>query len=78
MVANSHKTNNVSEGWHNRFQIVVAKHLADLYSAIKELQKEQANAEVSLVELSLSRQVQNSYRAEWLQLQVRIWKNVLE
>lgn len=28
----SHRTNNVSEGWHNRFQLVIGKHHPDLYS----------------------------------------------
>lgn len=36
------KTNNVSEGWHNRFRLIVAKHHPDLYLAIRELQKEQS------------------------------------
>ena len=31
--------NNVSEGWHNRFRIVVAKQHPDLYSALKEFKK---------------------------------------
>ncbi|KAM7249257.1 hypothetical protein ACFE04_008337 [Oxalis oulophora] len=77
-VANSHKTNNMSEGWHNRFRVVVAKHHPDLYSAIKELQKEQAITEVSLAELSLGRRVQNTPRPRWRQLQARIRNIVLE
>ena len=28
VVANSHKMNNVSEGWHNCFCIIIAKHLS--------------------------------------------------
>ena len=39
-------TNNVSEGWHNRFRLVVGKHHPDLYSALKEFQKEQGDTEV--------------------------------
>lgn len=51
------KTNNVSEGWHNRFRLVVGKHHPDLYSAIMEIQKEQADTEITLTELSLGRNV---------------------
>ena len=30
----AHRTNNMSEGWHNCFQIVNCKHDPDLYSAL--------------------------------------------
>ena len=53
----SAKTNNVSEGWHNRFRILVAKHHTDIYSACVELQKEQGATEISLVELSLGKKI---------------------
>ena len=45
-------TNNVSEGWYNRFRIVVAKHHPDLYFALKEFQKEQGDTEVKILELT--------------------------
>lgn len=48
-----HRTNNVSEAWHNRFQVVVGRHHPDLFSALKELQKEQADTEAMIAELSL-------------------------
>ncbi|CAI6367282.1 unnamed protein product [Macrosiphum euphorbiae] len=51
----SHKTNNVSEGWYNRFQLVIGKHHPDLYSALSEFQKEQADVEIMISELSLGR-----------------------
>ena len=72
VLANSHKTNNVSEGWHNRFRMVVAKHHPDLYSALTELQKEQGNTEVCLAELSLGRRVKNSPGRKWIALQNRL------
>ena len=56
-ISGEHKTNNVSEGWHNRFSQLIAKHHPDLYSALKEFQKEQANSEVILAELALGRSV---------------------
>ena len=52
-LAGYHKTNNVSEGWHNRFRLVIGKVHPDLYSALKELQKEQADTEIIIAELSL-------------------------
>ena len=48
-----HKTNNISEGWHNRFRIVVGKHHPDLYSCLTEFQKEQAYSETCISELAL-------------------------
>ncbi len=32
----SHRTNNVLEGWHNRFQPVVGKHHPDIYAMLRE------------------------------------------
>ena len=51
----SHKTNNISEGWHNRFRLLVEKHHPDLYSALREFQKEQADTEIIIAELSFQR-----------------------
>lgn len=46
-LAGSHKTNNVSEGWHNRFQLIAGKHHPDLSSALQELQLEEADTEIT-------------------------------
>lgn len=51
------KTNNLSEGWHNRFNIVVGKAHPDLYSALAEFQKEQAHSESMVAELSAGKRV---------------------
>ena len=48
----SHRTNNVSEGWHNRFRLV-GKHHPDIYAAIGEIQKEQGYTEVCITELAM-------------------------
>lgn len=56
-LAGAHKTNNLSEGWHNRFNIVVGKAHPDLYSIITEFQKEQADAESMIAELSAGKRV---------------------
>lgn len=71
-VNNTHKTNNASEGWHNRFRIVVGKHHPDLYAALTELQKEQADTEVAVAELSLGKKVKSSPKHKWLELHTRI------
>lgn len=78
VLANSHKTNNVSEGWHNRFRVMMGKHHPDLYSALAELKKEQGNTESCLAELSLGRRVKNSPGRKWLNLQDRIYTIVLD
>lgn len=59
------KTNNASEGWHNRFAIVVRKHHPDLYSILTEIQKEQADTEVAIAELSLGRSVRAAPKKKW-------------
>jgi len=33
----------MSEAWHNRFAVVVGKHHPDLYTALQEFQKQQAD-----------------------------------
>lgn len=67
-----HKTNNVSEGWHNRFRLVVGKHHPDLYSALHELQKEEADTEVSIRELALGKKIKAAPKKKWIMLQDRI------
>ncbi|KAK3925956.1 Nucleoprotein [Frankliniella fusca] len=69
-----HRTNNISEGWHNRFR----KHHPDLYSALRELQKEQADTEAQLAEWSLGRRVRGAPKKKWLQNQLRVQTIVLQ
>ena len=52
-------TNNVSEGWHNRFRAVVAKHHPDLYSALQEFRKRQADTKVKVLELSQGKAIED-------------------
>jgi len=67
-----HKTNNISEGWHNRFQIAVGKHHPDLYSCLTEFQKEQAYSETCISELALGKRVKAAPKKQWVTLQHRI------
>lgn len=67
-----HRTNNVSEAWHRRFEVVVGKHHPDVYSALLELQKEQADTESMVAELSLGRKVRAQPQKKWVASQLRI------
>ena len=71
------KTNNVSEGWHNRFQLLIGKNHRDVYSFIREMQKEQGDTEIAIVELSLGRKVKAAPKKKWLEFQARLQRIVL-
>jgi len=71
-IAKLHRTNNVSEGWHNRFRVVVGKHHPDLYGCLVELQKEQSYTESSLAELAMGKRVKALPKKQWTALQVRM------
>lgn len=77
-LTDTHRTNNASEGWHNRFRLLLGKHHPDMYTFLRELQKEQADTEVSLAELSLGRKVKAAPKQKWLQVQERIHSIVAE
>lgn len=51
----THAMNNISEGWHNPFQIAVGRYHPDLYTAITEFHEEQP--EVALAELAAGKSV---------------------
>lgn len=51
------RTNNISEGWHNKFQLVVGKHHPSLYVFFDELKKEQADTEVMMRQLQLGQRI---------------------
>lgn len=48
---------NISEAWHSRFQSVVAKHHPTLFVFLKELQKEQADSELTMGQLAIGQRV---------------------
>ncbi len=78
VLADEHKTNNVSKGFHNQFRVIVVKHHPNLYSALMEILKEQTNAEISLAELALGRNVKNFPKRKWVQPQTQIRSIVLD
>lgn len=51
------KTNKVSEGWHNRFHILIGWNHPGENSFIKEMKKEQGDTEIAIMELMHSRRV---------------------
>ena len=55
-----------------RGAIVVGKHHPDIYSALTELQKEQADTESMVVELCLGKKVRALPMRKWVELQERI------
>lgn len=73
-----HKTNNVSEGWHNRFHLLMGKNHPDLYSALKEFQKEQADTEIAVAEIGLGRKVKAAPKKKWIDFQNKIRLITLE
>lgn len=68
----SHRTNNVSEGWHNRFRTVVGRTHPDLYTAIGEIQKEQGFMEITLMELAMGKKVKAAPAKKWVDRQTRL------
>ena len=53
------KTNNVLEGWHNRFHMLMEKNHPHLHAFLKEILKEQGDTEIYVVELVLLRKIGN-------------------
>lgn len=68
----NHKTNNISEGWHNRFRLLIGKNHPDMYSFLTEVQKEQGDTEIAVTELCLGRAVKAAPKKKWIQYQIKI------
>ena len=54
------RTNNLSEGWHNRLQVIVGFKHPSLYAFFNEIIKEQADTESMLRQLELGQRVKKS------------------
>lgn len=67
-----HRTNNISEGWHNRFQHAVGKHHPSLYGALTEFVNEQADTESILAAFELGQAVSAAPKRKWVKLQEQI------
>lgn len=66
------RTNNASEGWHNRFQLLVGGSHPSFFSFLTKLQKEQADVEYMLRELRLGKKVRNMPRSKMLRVEHRL------
>ncbi|XP_043480352.1 uncharacterized protein LOC122510030 [Leptopilina heterotoma] len=51
------RTNNASEGWHNRFQVVLGRYHPSLYAFLNELQQEQGDTECMINQLNLGQKI---------------------
>lgn len=76
-LAGEQKTNNLSEGWHNRFNLVVGQAHPKLYVALNEMQKEQAHTESQVSEASAGKRVKNAPQKKWLEVQHRLQRVVV-
>lgn len=47
------RTNNISEGWHNRLQVVIGKQHPSLYAFLVELKKEQGDTEILIRQIQI-------------------------
>jgi len=82
-IRNEQRTNNISEGWHNRFAVVVGKHHPDLYSMLTEFQKRTggvrlADTETHLAEYAQGKTVRPNPKRKWITTQKRIRLITLE
>ncbi|KAK3910086.1 Protein translocase subunit SecD [Frankliniella fusca] len=66
------RTNNQTEGWHNRFQLVVGKRLLTIYKIIEEFKKEEADTRVMLSEIDAGRILKQPQRAKYRRINERL------
>ena len=45
-LTNHRRAHNSSEGWHTKFRLIIVKNHPDIFSAIKEIKKEQGDTEI--------------------------------
>ncbi|KAK3932645.1 FLYWCH-type zinc finger-containing protein 1 [Frankliniella fusca] len=66
------RTNNLTEGWHRRFNTLVGKDHPSVYALIKELQKEQGNSERQMADLELGKVVKAPQRPKYRMVTERL------
>ena len=72
VLQNTSRTNNASEGWHNRFNILVGKNHPSLYVFLTALRKEQADTETMLQQLNLGQKIKRPASAKLKNIDNRI------
>lgn len=70
------RTNNISEGWHNRLQVVIGKDHPSFYAFLTELKKEQADSEIMLRQLQLGQKVRKGQDPKRKKMEERIYNMV--
>ncbi|XP_053946208.1 uncharacterized protein LOC128855375 [Anastrepha ludens] len=70
------RTNNISEGWHNRLQVVIGKDHPSFYIFLSELQKEQSDTEIMMRQLQSGQQVKKNKYSKRLKHEQRIFNIV--
>ena len=71
------RTNNLSDGWHNRFRLVVGRDHPDIYSIIKDFWKEQDGTEKQITELLIARRAKAARKNSWIDAQ-KMMKKIAE
>ena len=66
------RINNLSEGWHNRFQVVFGRQHPSVYTFFTELGKEQADTECMLRQLNLGQKIRKGRNMVRLKVEKRI------
>ena len=72
----SDRTNNSSEGWHNRFQTLMGRYHLSFYAFVSELQQEQAATEVKLEQISMGQKVKKIPTSNYLKYRQKIFYTV--
>ncbi|KAK3909666.1 FLYWCH-type zinc finger-containing protein 1 [Frankliniella fusca] len=72
------RTNNLTEGWHNRFQGMMGKKHPSFYHMLREIQKEQRDTDVMVVELEMGRKIKVPQRLKYQLINARMQEIVLE
>ncbi|XP_051157755.1 uncharacterized protein LOC127279449 [Leptopilina boulardi] len=76
VLQNISRTNNASEGWHNRFRVVTGRDHPSLYAFFRELQNEQGDTDTMLRQLSIGQIIKKSRDKKRQMMEDRIFNIV--
>ncbi|CAH0388474.1 unnamed protein product [Bemisia tabaci] len=66
------RTNNATEGWHNRFQSLAGKNHPSIYYLLRQFLKEQVDTEKQIIEIQAGRKVRKPREAKYERLNIRL------
>ena len=75
---NDHRTNNATEGWHNRFNTLVGKRHPTFYLLLREIRKEEADTVAKLQQLNAGQQVKQPRKKIYERVNARLTSIVQE